>query len=208
MADAAALPAAAPAPIDPVTGEPIPSVNPGMGNPAGQPNDNLFVTYNPQGANNGMFAPAYIHGYAPSEQAVAAWNASKGGLTREMVTNDLLMPDAWTAPQQEQTRGGMTDNGNFPGDGVYGGSNIPRNLTLGHNAAGSIDPEALRALSHGSAYDVGARRDAIAARLLSNQQAQDAYNNRPQPQQLMRGDAVISDLPAYDAFHHAPWTDG
>jgi hypothetical protein len=156
----------------------------------GVPRDNLFVSYNPHGAAGGLFAPAYIHGYAPSEKAVADWQGQRGGLTHEMVANDLLMPDEWKPPQQEQTRGGgMTDvSGNFPGDGVYGGSNIPRNLVLGKNANGTVDVAALRALSHGTPYDVQGRRDSIAARLLANQQAQDAYNNRPKPDDMSRGD--------------------
>jgi hypothetical protein len=170
----------------------------------GVPRGNLFATYNPHGAAGGLFAPAYIQGYAPSEKAVADWNATKGGLTHEMIAKDLLMPEEWKPPQQEQTRGGgMTDvSGNFPGDGVYGGSNIPRNLVLGKNANGSIDVEALRALSHGTPYDVGARRDAIAARMLSNQQAQDAWNNRPQPKDMTRGDAWAAEQPTQ--FYHPP----
>jgi hypothetical protein len=171
----------------------------------GVPRDNLFVTYNPHGAAGGLFAPAYIHGYAPSEKAVADWNATKGGLTHEMVANDLLMPDEWKPPApQEQTRGGgMVDaSSTFPGDGVYGGGNIPKNLVLGKNANGTIDVEALRALSHGTPYDVQGRRDAIAARLLANQQAQDEYNKaKPAAADMDRGDLARS-MPA--SFYHPP----
>ena len=170
----------------------------------GVPRGNLFATYNPHGAAGGLFAPAYIHGYAPSEKAVADWNTTKGGLTHEMIAKDLLMPDEWKPPQQEQTRGGgMTDvSGNFPGDGVYGGGNIPRNLVLGKNANGTIDVEALRALSHGTPYDVGARRDAIAARMLANQQAQDEYNKaKPAAADMDRGELAAS-MPS--SFYHPP----
>jgi hypothetical protein len=156
----------------------------------GVPRDNLFVSYNPEGALSGQFAPAYIHGYAPSENAMI---------------NDLRMPDEWKPPApQEQTRGGgMVDaSSTFPGDGVYGGGNIPKNLVLGKNANGTIDVEALRALSHGTAYDVGARRDAIAARLLANQQAQDEYNKaKPAAADMDRGDLARS-MPA--SFYHPP----
>jgi hypothetical protein len=169
----------------------------------GVPRDNLFVSYNPVGALNGQFAPAYIHGYAPSEKAVADWKAKQGGLTHDMVANDLLMPKEWTPPAaQEQTRGGgMVDaSSTFPGDGVYGGGNIPKNLVLGSNPKGTIDPEALRALSHGSAYDVQGRRDAIAARLLANQQAQDAWNNRPKATDTpTRGDYLF---PTHELTYH------
>jgi hypothetical protein len=180
-------PEASPSPTDP-SGVPIDSF--------GVPRDNLFVTYNPHGAAGGLFAPAYIHGYAPSEQAVADWQGQRGGLTHEMVANDLLMPDAWKPPApQEQTRGGgMVDaSSTFPGDGVYGGSNIPRNLTLGKNPNGTIDTAALRALSHGTAYDVQGRRDAIAARLLANQQAQDEYNKaKPAVTDMTRSELAAS----------------
>jgi hypothetical protein len=181
MAAAAAVaappPGYAPAPLD-ANGNPIAPVDPGMSNPAGQPNDNLFVTYNPKGAAGGLFAPAYIHGYAPSEQAVADWQASKGGLTRDMI-DELRMPEEWTPP-----------SGKAPGDGVYGGSNIPLTLKLGQSG-GLVDPAALRALSHGTFYDVGARRDAIAARLLANKQAQDAYGN---PVPMERGQAYAESI--------------
>jgi hypothetical protein len=147
----------------------------------GVPRDNLFVTYNPKGAAGGLFAPAYIHGYAPSEQAVADWQGQRGGLTHEMITGELRMPDEWTPPEPaQQTRGGLAgaSSGKFPGDGVYGGGNIPLNLTLGKDSRGKLDPAALSALAHGTAYDTQGRRDAIAARLLSNQNAQDEYNRR------------------------------
>lgn len=130
----------------------------------------LFTSYNPEGAAGGLFAPAYIHGFAPAENAVAKWSAGHGGnLTHDMITGELRMPDEWAPPQPQQMS---------RGDGVYGGQSIPLNLTLGKDPHGKIDVAALRAMSHGTAYDVQGRRDAISARLLANKTAEDDYNRR------------------------------
>ena len=155
----------------------------------GVPRTNLFTSYNPKGAAGGLFAPAYIHGYAPSEQAVANWGAQKGGLTHENVTGDLRMPDVWFPDEWEPTPdGGVTPAGNFPGDGVYGGGNIPKTLRLGKDPRGTVDVEALRALSHGTPYDVAARRDAIADRLVYNKAREDNWKlMHPEAPQLTRG---------------------
>jgi hypothetical protein len=165
--------AAAPGYVDPATAVVVaatPPADPAYGPPAdygGSNNDPAYTS-----GHGGLFAPAYIHGYGASERAVNAWNAAKGGLTRDMI-DSLRMPAEWTPP-----------SGKAPGDGVYGGSNIPLTLKLGQDG-GLVDPAALRALSHGTAYDVGARRDAIAARMLANQQAQDAYGG---PTPMGRGE--------------------
>jgi hypothetical protein len=44
---------------------------------------------------------------------------------------------------------------------------------------GTVDPAALRAMAQGLPYDIDARRDAIAAQLSANQQAQAAYQAPP-----------------------------
>jgi hypothetical protein len=124
----------------------------------------LFQSYDPSGADNGVFAPAYIHGFKPSEDAVATWNAQNHVVTPGMI-DELRMPDAWQPPSQ-----------NLPamGGGPYGEGRIPQRQTLG-DAAGQVDPLALRAMAQGGPYDVNARRSAIAARLASNAAAQAAY---------------------------------
>ena len=57
----------------------------------------IYQTYNPQGAMGDLFAPAYIAGYKPSEDAVAAWNAAHT-MSRADV-EATRMPAAWQAPQ-------------------------------------------------------------------------------------------------------------
>ena len=119
------------------------------------------MTYNPNGAAGGLFAPAYIHGYAPSEQAVADWQASKGGLTRDMI-DELRMPDgveATAEPARQERHARATAST------AAATSPTP---DAGTDPAGWSIRRRLRALSHGTSYDVGARRDAIAARLLAN----------------------------------------
>jgi hypothetical protein len=129
---------------------------------------NLFQSYNPQGADNGVFAPAYIPGYKPSEDAMAAWNAQHHSVTADMI-DQLRMPDAWQPPSQ-----------NLPamGGGPYGEGRIPQTQTLG-DPQGLVDPLALKALAQGGTYDVAARRDAIAKRLSDNAAAQAAYTPPP-----------------------------
>lgn len=98
----------------------------------------LFQSYDPKGAMNGMFAPAYIHGYAPSQTAVTNWNAAHHPLMNADIES-TRMPRAAGSTSQ------------FHGD--------PR---------GAVDPEALRVLSQGGQYNMQARRDAIAARVAQN----------------------------------------
>jgi hypothetical protein len=120
----------------------------------------LFETYNPEGALGGMFAPAYIRGFAPSEEALAQYYQQGAG--HRLGPNELeqtRMPSLWKPVEYSK------------GDGRYGG---PLPLTQNYiDPAGTIDPNALRAASQGGiAYDMGARRDAIAARLAANAAAQ------------------------------------
>lgn len=144
---AAAAPAAAPAATPPTVQVPV--LPPSSAAPIG----NLFQTYDP-GSPSSLFAPAYIHGYKPSEDALSAWNATNHPLTRDDV-DALRMPNLYT-PASPKT----------PADGVYG-AGVPINQMYG-DARGAVDPAALRVLAQGGQYDVGARRNAIAARLAQN----------------------------------------
>lgn len=148
---AAALAAAAPAAAAPVATAPtvqVPTIadnTPALGN--------LFQTYDP-GSPSSLFAPAFIHGYKPSEDALAAWNATNHPITRDDV-DALRMPNVYTPPSPKTAA-----------DGVYG-AGVPINQMYG-DARGAVDPAALRVLAQGGQYNVGARRDAIAARLAQN----------------------------------------
>lgn len=117
----------------------------------------IFENYNAQGPMGGMFAPAYIQGFAPSEQAVQQWQQANHGLTRADV-DALRMPAASTGPSPMSA-------GQYP----YSGP-IPLNQTYG-DPRGMVDPEALRVLAQGGKYDVAGRRAAIAARVAQNQAA-------------------------------------
>lgn len=126
----------------------------------------VFENYNPEGAMNGLFAPAYIKGYAPSEEAVAAWTAANRSMTPEMVEASR-MPN----PVMAQDQGMGRRQGGIPLNQSYGD---PR---------GAVDPEALRVLAQGGKYDPAARRDAIAQRMATNAatQQQQALGGRPRP---------------------------
>lgn len=134
------------------------------------PMGDLFQTYDPQGALNGLFAPAYIHGYAPSEKAVADWTDANR-LTRAQV-EDTRLPPEWRDPAAGQNPPGVG------AQGPYGAGGISNNLTFG-DPRGSIDPAALKVMAQGGHYDIGARRDAIAARLAANAAAQKAAGAAP-----------------------------
>ena len=131
-----------------------------------EPMGDLFRDYNPEGSLGGMFAPAFIKGFQPSEQAVQAWTAKNRPISYSDV-DELRMPNAWQPPQQTQ---GWGD--------VYGSGRIPNNLKYG-DERGEVDPLALLSLSQGGPYDKEARRNAIAKRLADNTAAQTAYN-KPQ----------------------------
>ena len=131
--------------------------------PAEQPMGDMFANYNPEGSLNGLFAPAYIKGYAPSEQAVSAWHAQNNPVSYSDV-DALRMPNQWMPPQKTSRFG--TD--------VYGAGRIPDKLRYGDDR-GEVDPLALISLSQGGPYDVEGRRNAIAQRIQENQAAEAAY---------------------------------
>lgn len=158
--------------------DPAPAAAPAAASPTAM--GNLFQSYDPQGALNGMFAPAMIRSYAPSEQAVAAWNAQNHALTPDMI-NQLRMPNAYQPPSAQGglSGSGLSGSGLLNGmlgtaGGAYGAGRIPQTQTLG-DPLGQVDPNALRALAQGGPYDIAARRNAIAARLASNAALQSAY---------------------------------
>jgi hypothetical protein len=92
-----------------------------------------YPNYNPVGALNNTFAPAYIPGYAPSEQAVM---------------------------QRQQTRGlqGIQNQGVQYLEELQS----PRPQGPNAFAQGSYDPAMLRALAQNLPYDVSRRRSEIA----------------------------------------------
>jgi hypothetical protein len=123
----------------------------------------IYDDYDPQGALGGLFAPAFIKGFAPSEAAVSKWQAANHALTPGML-DQTAMPAQWTPPAAPVA--GST----FRQDG---GSGISSNLNFGGNKP-PVDPEALRVLAQGGKYDMAARRDAITQRILENAAAQSA----------------------------------
>ena len=60
-------------------------------------NSDIARTYDPNGAMGGLFVPGYIKGYAPSEQAVGAWNKENRSMTNQLV-DELRMPNANPPP--------------------------------------------------------------------------------------------------------------
>jgi len=123
----------------------------------------MYANYDSQGALGGLFAPAYIKGYAPAEQAVQAWHNKNNPISYSDV-DALRMPNAWQPPQPTNPYGGD----------VYGSGRIPDKLRYGDDR-GEVDPLALISLSQGGPYDVEGRRNAIAKRLADNDAAQAAY---------------------------------
>lgn len=135
----------------------------------------IFDTYDPAGAMGGLFAPAYIHGYKPSEDAVAAWQAQNRGVNADVIEQSRMPATA----RPSTTIGG---------DGVYGGP-LPQYQIYG-DPRGTVDPAALRAASLGGHYDLQARRDAIAARIAANNAAM-----APQPLALASPSRQYDDNP-------------
>jgi hypothetical protein len=117
--------------------------------PADPAANSMFANYDPTGSMGGLFAPAFIKGFAPSEQAVSAWEAANRGVTRADVDATRMPGDFTTSTERT------------PADGVYG-TGVPQRQAYG---GGSVDPLALRAWAQGGKYDPNARRAAIAARL-------------------------------------------
>lgn len=167
-------------PIPPVDIAPVPA----DGN---MPTGNLFQTYNPMGAAGGMFAPAYIKGFAPSEQAVADWRGTNRGITSATV-DQLRMPQEF-----DKYSLGPTPQGR-PTFDVYGSGAIPQHLRFG-DQRGIVDTNALRAASMGTPYDIGARRDAIASQMLLNHNAISDYEREQRADQATRGEVVDYSYP-------------
>jgi hypothetical protein len=115
---------------------------------------NIFEGYQ-KGDPTDMFAPAYIKGFAPSTEALAAWNAYNH---QPGIVEASRMPNLYVDPAASPMSAG---------DGVYGGP-IPLQQTYGDNR-GMVDPEALRVAAQGGHYDIEGRRAAIAARLAENE---------------------------------------
>jgi len=160
-----------PAPGTPLQPQPqMPQVaatpTPGAGNPnPPSPNamGNIFDTYDPQGAMNNLFAPAYIRGFQPSENAVQDWTKDRR-LPSNMI-DQTAMPAIWKDPRNV-------------GKSPYKGGQIPLSSNL--TGKGTVDPEALRAAAMGGfSYDMAGRRDAIAKRIAENEAAQKAVGWDP-----------------------------
>ena len=127
--------------------------------PAAQPEGDIYQNYDPTGALGGLFAPAYIPGYAPSEKAVAEW--MKNNTLSSAQVEQTRMPNLYVDPAASGMSGG---------DGVYGGP-MPLKQMYG-DSKGMVDPEALRVAAQGGHYDMEGRRNAIAARLAENARLQ------------------------------------
>ena len=126
----------------------------------------LFSQYN-AGSPTDLFAPAYIRGFAPAEQAVNAWREQNRGMTPAML-EQTRMPSEYRPSNLLPAEGG----------GPYGAGRIPQYMMTG-DPRGSLDGEALRVLAQGGSYDMGARRDAIAQRLSLNEQLRAQHAQPP-----------------------------
>jgi hypothetical protein len=120
----------------------------------------IFDDYNTQGANNGMFAPAYIKGNPTSESAVAAWNAARPTITPDVLTQSRGLPPQSGIPPNKYAN----FTGYVPADFVPS----PQYTNFA-GQGGPIDRDALRALAQHLPYDLDARRNAIAAQLATRQ---------------------------------------
>jgi hypothetical protein len=136
----------------------------------------VFENYNPEGALGGLFAPAYVHGYAPSQQAVADWQALNHGMNAKTL-EETRMPNEWVNPGELQAAGPMLGDKKMSPHGYdrYGSGRIPDRLSL-LDPKGQVDPEALRVMAQGGQYDMAGRRAAIAQRLAANAGQQTAYD--------------------------------
>ena len=133
--------------------------------PVDQAMGDMFANYNPEGSLNGLFAPAFIKGYAPSEAAVGAWHKKNNPISYTDV-DALRMPNKWMPAQPP---------GGLPSYDVYGAGRIPNSLRYGDDR-GEVDPAALISLAQGGPYDVEARREAIAKRVQENKDAEAKAN--------------------------------
>ena len=119
---------------------------------------NIYTDYDPKGALGGLFAPAYLKGFEPSEKALGDFYNSKSHLT-DADLESTRMPWDWMAPRAVNSstfgRGGM-------GAGGMGGD-LPEYLAYG-DRSGIMDPAALKALAQGTPYDLNARRESGSAK--------------------------------------------
>jgi hypothetical protein len=137
----------------------------------------VFENYSPEGALGGLFAPAYVKGFAPAEKAVADWQALNHGMNAQTL-EQTRMPGEWVNPDDLQAAGPTFGKGmkiSPQGYDQYGSGRIPTRLSL-LDKGGIVDPEALRVMAQGGQYDMAARRDAIAQRLAANAGQQSAYD--------------------------------
>jgi hypothetical protein len=128
---------------------------------------NIFDNYDPVGALGGKFAPAYIHGYAPSEQAVGDWMKKNFSVTPDIIEQSRGVPTLPTGaaaplPANPFKSQGITDAEYYARNGVR----QPTTFDYTQNK-GPVDANALRAYAQGSPYDINARRNAIAAQIVA-----------------------------------------
>lgn len=95
------------------------------------------MPYDPIGAMNGMFAPAYIHGNKESEDAAAKWQAANFAVTPDMI---------------EATRGPDVVTHN---PAVGGQGQAIRGFGSTTTTPGSVDPDILRIYAQGGKYVPG-----------------------------------------------------
>jgi hypothetical protein len=100
----------------------------------------------------GLFAPPHVAGDPASAAAIDAWNAQHHYLTRAEVEATRMPPPFAPATT-----------------GLKGQSNVVAQQNIG-----TVDPAALLAAAQGVPYDIEARRNAIAARIMENEAAQAA----------------------------------
>ena len=128
---------------------------------------NLYQDYNPVGALGNLFAPAYLQGFKPSEDAIAARYNAQNHLTDAQLES-TKMPWEWMAPRAVNPL-------------TYGvassGAGIPSYLAYG-DKSGLMDRNALMAAAQSLPYDMGARQAQIAQRVSDNQAASDAYRQQ------------------------------
>ena len=150
---------------------PVNPTLPNQGNltpfPGGPPVGNIYTDYNPKGAMGGLFAPAFIRGFAPAEEATDKWQQERA-FSRQDVEN-TRMPYEWEAPQAINPMAAMGG-----GMGGYIGGNEPTRQTFG-DKRGLVDVNALYSQAQGLPYDKEARRAAIAERVAANAAQQESY---------------------------------
>ena len=112
---------------------------------AGSAMGDLFENYDPQGAMDGLFAPAYIQGYAPSEKAVAEWQAQNHADDAGDARRRCGCRTEWTRPQRADHGERRTI--------LRRAARIPNNLRF-VDRAGHGRPGGAAALAQGGQYDM------------------------------------------------------